>query len=67
VPYVKEYAYACIRLYDINATMSFLHACVRAEAWMKMIRIAEYEFGCFNIGPPGLSIGTESLTPSNNT
>ncbi|XP_021917219.1 uncharacterized protein LOC110828644 isoform X2 [Zootermopsis nevadensis] len=55
VPYVKEYADACVRLYDIDATTTHLHACVRVEARMKKILIAKYELGCFNIGPPGLS------------
>lgn len=55
VPYVKEYADLCIRLYDIDATSTHLHACVKAEARMKMIVIAKYEFGCFNIGPPGVA------------
>jgi hypothetical protein len=59
VPYVKEFVDACIRLYDIDATTSYLHACVRLEARMKMILVAKYELGCFNIGPPGLSRGTE--------
>ncbi|KAJ4436527.1 hypothetical protein ANN_16558 [Periplaneta americana] len=65
VPYVKEYADLCIRLYDIDATSTHLHACVKAEARMKMIVIAKYEFGCFNIGPPGVATtGTDHMVPS---
>lgn len=64
VPYVKEYADACIRLYDIDATTTHLHACVRVEARMKKILVAKYELGCFNIGPPGLSSGIEHLALS---
>jgi hypothetical protein len=60
MPYVNEFVDACIRLYDIDATTSHLHACVRFEARMKMVLIAKYELGCFNIGPPGLSSTTES-------
>ena len=59
MPYVKEFVDACIRLYDIDATTYHLHACVRLEARMKMVLIAKYELGCFNIGPPGLSSRTE--------
>ena len=50
VPYVKELADVCVRLYDINATTSFLHACVKVEARMKTVLIAQYDLGCFNIG-----------------
>jgi len=59
VPYVKEFVDACIRLYDIDATTYHLHACLRLEARMKTVLIAKYELGCFTIGPPGLSSGTE--------
>ena len=59
MPYVKELVDACIRLYDIDATTSHLHACVRFEARMKTVLIAKYELGCFNIGPPGLRSGIE--------
>lgn len=55
VPYVKEFVDACVRLYDIDANTTYLHACVRFEARMKTILVAKYDFGCFNIGPPGLS------------
>lgn len=65
VPYIKEFAVLCIRLYDINATTTFLHACVRAEAWMKVVLIAKYEFGCINIGPPGLSTEGKLFEASN--
>jgi hypothetical protein len=61
VPYVKELVDACIRLYDIDVSTTHLHACVRLEARMKMVLVAKYEIGCFNIGPPGSSIGTECL------
>jgi hypothetical protein len=61
VPYVKEVVDACIRLYDIDATTTHLHGCVRLEARMKMILVAKYELGCFNIGPES-NIGTEHLT-----
>jgi hypothetical protein len=61
VPYVKEFVDACIRLYDIDATTTHLHACIRLEARMKMVLIAKYELGCFDLGP-GLSSGNECLT-----
>lgn len=67
VPYVKELVDFCVRLYDINATTTFLHACLRFEARMKSILIAKYEFGCVNIGPPGSSSGNESPASSNST
>jgi hypothetical protein len=67
VPYVKEFADVCIRFYDINATTTFLHVCIRAEAWMKVMLVAKYEFGCINIGPSGLSSGTESPASSKGT
>ncbi|XP_067001194.2 uncharacterized protein [Anabrus simplex] len=51
VPYVKEWAEACVHLHDIDATTSHLHACVAVEARMKRIVIAKYELGCFDIGP----------------
>ncbi|KAJ9587214.1 hypothetical protein L9F63_019263 [Diploptera punctata] len=51
LPYVKQLADLCVRLYDINATANYLHVCVRVEARMKKILVAKYELGCFNIGP----------------
>ncbi|GLH02336.1 Uncharacterized protein GBIM_08383, partial [Gryllus bimaculatus] len=51
VPYVKEWAEACVRFYDIDATRSHLHACAEVEARMKHFLIAKYELGCFDIGP----------------
>lgn len=61
MPYVKEFVDACIQLYDTDATTAYLHACVRLEDQMKTILITKYKIGFFNIGPPGLSSGTEHL------
>lgn len=51
LPYVKEWAEACVQIYDIDTTTSRLHACIRVEARMKLVLIAKYELGCFTIGP----------------
>lgn len=51
LPYVKELADVCVRLYDIDATKTYLHACIKIEARMKKILIAQYDLGCINIGP----------------
>jgi hypothetical protein len=61
MPYVKEFVDACIQLYDIDATTTHLHACVRLEDQMKTILTAKYKIGCFNIRPPGLSTCPEHL------
>ncbi|XP_023706531.1 uncharacterized protein LOC111863934 [Cryptotermes secundus] len=65
LPYVKEFTKACVRIYDINVTTTFLHACIRVEAWMEVILIAKYEFGCFNIGSLRLSTEGKHYKASN--
>ena len=61
MPYVKELVDTCIQLYDIDATTAYMHACVRLEARIKTMLIAKYKIHCFNIGPPGLTSGTDHL------
>ncbi|PSN41052.1 hypothetical protein C0J52_24826 [Blattella germanica] len=62
---VKDYELAdvCVRLYDINATSSYLHLCVMIEARMRTILIAKYDLGCINFGPPRLSMVTTENGP----
>lgn len=64
VPYVKEYADACFRLYDIDATRSHLHACAQVEVRMKHILIAKYDLGCFDIGNYNLQTSVLNATES---
>jgi hypothetical protein len=61
VPYVEWFADACIRLYDIDVSTTHLHICVGLEGRMLKLFTAEFEIGCFNLGPHGLSTGTECL------
>jgi hypothetical protein len=61
VPFLEEFADACVRLYDINVITTHLHACVGLEVRIMYLWRKEFEVACFNIGPPGLSSGTERL------
>jgi len=67
MPYDEDLE-ACIRLGDISVTTTHLHACIGLEVRMKIVPISLCEIGipgceiaCLNIGPSGLSNGTEHL------
>ncbi|XP_063227907.1 uncharacterized protein LOC134533974 [Bacillus rossius redtenbacheri] len=52
MPFVKEFAELCARLYDVDAKPTKLHACVGVEARLRHVLIAKYNLGCFTIGNP---------------
>lgn len=49
VPYLAEYAELCIRFYDLEVSHSEADGCVKLEARVEHVSVAEYELGCFHI------------------
>jgi hypothetical protein len=51
VPYLKEYASLCVRFYDLDVSQQSFYGCVKLEAELYHVRVAERELGCFHLGP----------------
>lgn len=55
VPYLKDYASLCVKFYDLNVDQRSFAGCVKIEAELYHVRVAERELGCFHLGPFRLS------------
>jgi len=51
VPYLKEYASLCVKFYDLDVSERSFNGCVKLEAELYHVRVAERELGCFHLGP----------------
>jgi len=51
IPYAKELASICIRLYNISVENKHLSVCVKLELELKHVVVEDYNVGCFKLPP----------------
>ncbi|XP_013781702.1 uncharacterized protein LOC106465999 [Limulus polyphemus] len=49
-PMLKEYADLCLHFYNITISLHKAFGCVKLEARLHHLVVAEYELGCFSVG-----------------
>jgi len=49
VPELKEYASICLKFHDLSLSNKHFAGCVKLEAELYHMRVAEHELGCFHI------------------
>lgn len=49
VPHLKEYASMCLKFHDMSLSDKHVSGCVKLEAELYHMRVAEHELGCFHI------------------
>ncbi|CAH1797251.1 unnamed protein product [Owenia fusiformis] len=49
VPYLEKYASVCLDFYNLDISKTAFSGCIKVEARLDKIKIADKEFGCFKI------------------
>lgn len=49
VPHLKEYASICLKFHDLHLGQGKFEGCIKLEAELYHLRVAEHEMGCFAI------------------